>query len=85
MVIALKKTFWISLLILNLLIIWVVWWHSDWMAVPPKMDAQPGWDKQGGLPDPNRPFYDAQGNKYDYQGNLIDPAQPAQSEGFYGK
>lgn len=31
-------------------------------------------------PDPNRPYYDDQGNKYDYKGNLIEAApQPAPS------
>lgn len=29
------------------------------------------------LPDPNRPYYDGQGDMYDYQGNLIEAASTA--------
>lgn len=33
---------------------------------------------QGDLPDPDRPYYDAEGNKFDASGNLIEAApQPA--------
>lgn len=35
-------------------------------------------DPSANLPDPDRPYYDAAGNKYDYLGNLIEAA-PAEA------
>jgi len=32
-------------------------------------------------PDPDRPYYDGQGNQYDYQGNLINPAPTEAAKG----
>lgn len=29
-------------------------------------------DIQNSLPDPNRPYFDGCGNKFDYQGNLLE-------------
>lgn len=38
-------------------------------------DCAPVSDKNpNDLPDPNRPYYDGLGNKYDYMGNLIEAA-----------
>lgn len=34
----------------------------------------PGGDKDPTPPDPDRPYYDQYGNKYDYMGNLIQAA-----------
>lgn len=36
--------------------------------------STPEGDKDPTPPDPNRPYYDQYGNKYDYQGNLINAA-----------
>lgn len=41
---------------------------------PPENQSTTG--KDATPPDPNRPYYDAAGNEYDYQGNLIKAAAP---------
>jgi hypothetical protein len=38
--------------------------------------TEQGFDKQGGETNPTRDYFDAEGNKYDYQGNLIQPVAP---------
>lgn len=42
-------------------------------------------DKEISLPDPNRPYYDGSGNKFDYQGNKINDVPQVQYKEFEGK
>lgn len=49
--------------------------YGDSIPLGPECDKhKPASDKDATPPDPDRPYYDAAGNKYDYQGNLIEPA-----------
>lgn len=45
----------------------------------PAKDYEPGSQKDPTPPDPDRPYYDGDGNKYDAWGNLIEPA-PIENE-----
>lgn len=38
--------------------------------------TEQGFDKQGGDTNPERDYFDAEGNRYDYQGNLIQAVPP---------
>jgi hypothetical protein len=47
--------------------------------------SSPNKDSKNDLPDPDRNYFDGQGNMYDYRGNLISSVQPATNDGFRGK
>lgn len=72
MILIFKKTFWAMFIVLIIAISWVIFFHADWMAVPPKFDAIPVSDKDPTPPNPDRPYFDQCGNQYDYKGNLIN-------------
>ncbi len=57
----------------------------------PLLNAVNDKDIQNSLPDPNRPYYDACGSKFDYQGNLLEAGAgcvaevPPLEDSFRGK
>lgn len=58
----------LAITLLTLVVPWVFLQQASMASSPTLV---PSSDKTISLPDPNRPYFDMWGNKFDYMGNLI--------------
>ena len=88
-----KRVFWLFIAVFALAVLYIMLYRPDDVVMGLKNDAivAPASDKDPAPSDPNRPYYDACGNEFDYQGHLIKKGagcqmiKPIIIKGFRGK
>ena len=83
-----KKILWSLVAMFSLFALYTTVFHTDWIVDPtfPKAYALAS-DKctDNCLPNPDRNYFDAWGNEFDYQGNLIHAVCPNAPDPISGK
>lgn len=54
--------------------------NNNAQLLPVNVCNRPNPDKCGGESNPKRDYFDAQGNRYDFEGNLVAPVTPEMAE-----
>lgn len=77
--VSLKKIFWLIIILLDITIMVGVVYADRWVEyLVPKVHAdevQQIDNKWPQAPDPNRPYFDLWGNRFDYNGNLLNVSE----------